>query len=280
MHLFLLLLGVVCSLPFESKESASTFLGRRARRSNVGEPLEKFQEGNLERECIEETCNWDEASEIFEADVAGLNEWWREQHAPSVEDDPTGLIVGVVVGAIVLIIVIVVIVAIRRSSSSSGSNRNDNYRYPQAPPPYAVAQGNFHTAHPQMPQIRIRDDNLRLHVANCYIDRQKVKLGSKIKEGNFGVVFKAKWHCGTGDEAPKVVAAKTLKNIQSADQLEDFLREGVMMREFNHVNVLKIYGVCTAPGEYPIIVLPFMKHGDLRTHLVSLNLTFSRDLKY
>ena len=32
------------------------------------------------------------------------------------------------------------------------------------------------------------------------------------------------------DEPPRVVAAKTLKNIQSADQLEDFLREGVMMR--------------------------------------------------
>ena len=86
------------------------------------------------------------------------------------------------------------IVAIRKSSGSSRSN----YQYPQAPPPYSVAQGNFHTAHPQMPQIRIRDDNLRLHVANCYIDRQKVKLGSRIKEGNFGVVFKAKWHISEG----------------------------------------------------------------------------------
>ena len=49
------------SKPFITKETASDFLGDRVRRSNIGEPLEKFQEGNLERECIEETCNWDEA---------------------------------------------------------------------------------------------------------------------------------------------------------------------------------------------------------------------------
>ena len=47
--------------PFITKETASDFLGNRLRRSNIGEPLEKFQEENLERECIEETCNWDEA---------------------------------------------------------------------------------------------------------------------------------------------------------------------------------------------------------------------------
>ena len=39
------------------------------------------------------------------------------------------------------------------------------------------------------------------------------------------------------------------------------------MRAFNHRNVLKIYGVCTAPGEYPIIVLPYMENGDLRGFL-------------
>ena len=55
------------------------------------------------------------ASEIFEADVKGLNEWWREQHSPTIEDDPTGLIIGVVVGAIVLIIVVVVIIGILKN---------------------------------------------------------------------------------------------------------------------------------------------------------------------
>jgi len=91
-------------------------------------------------------------------------------------------------------------------------------------------------------------------------------LGSKLKEGNFGVVYKARWTLDEGEE-PKIVAAKTLKRIDTALQLENFLREGVMMRAFNHKNVLKIYGVCTAPGEYPIIVLPYMENGDLRGFL-------------
>ena len=69
-----------------------------------------------------------------------------------------------------------------------------------------------------MPQIQIRDGQLRLAVANCYIDRQKVKLGSKLKEGNFGVVYKARWTL-SDDEEPKIVAAKTLKRIDTALQV-------------------------------------------------------------
>ena len=69
MILFVLFLPA-WSLPFETKESASGFLSGRSKRSNVGEPLEKFQEGDLERECVEEVCDWNEASEIFEADVS------------------------------------------------------------------------------------------------------------------------------------------------------------------------------------------------------------------
>lgn len=81
-----------------------------------------------------------------------------------------------------------------------------------------MAQGHIHTGHQTMPQIQIRDGQLRLAVANCYIDRQKVKLGSKLKEGNFGVVYKARWTLAEGEE-PKIVAAKTLKRIDTALQV-------------------------------------------------------------
>ena len=84
-----------------------------------------------------------------------------------------------------------------------------------------MAQGHIHTGHQTMPQIQIRDGQLRLAVANCYIDRQKVKLGSKLKEGNFGVVYKARWTIGKedGSEEVKIVAAKTLKRIDTALQV-------------------------------------------------------------
>ena len=46
-----------------NRKEASTFL-RRFRRANTF--LEENQEGNMEQECIEEYCNYEEAREIFE----------------------------------------------------------------------------------------------------------------------------------------------------------------------------------------------------------------------
>ena len=83
--------------------------GRRRLLANSG-LLEESLEGDLQRECIDEVCDYEEAREVFEVDVQGLKDWWTEQHAKPEEDDPTGMIIGIVVGVVVLIIVIVVIV--------------------------------------------------------------------------------------------------------------------------------------------------------------------------
>ncbi|KAM5277562.1 vitamin K-dependent protein S isoform 2-T2 [Hipposideros larvatus] len=53
----------VAEANFLSKQHASQVLVRK-RRANHG--IEEFQKGNLERECIEEVCNREEAREIFE----------------------------------------------------------------------------------------------------------------------------------------------------------------------------------------------------------------------
>uniref|UniRef100_A0A3Q3VN99 Coagulation factor IX n=1 Tax=Mola mola TaxID=94237 RepID=A0A3Q3VN99_MOLML len=51
---------------FLSGETASRVL-RRQKRANTG-VFEELLEGNLERECLEETCNLEEAREVFEDD--------------------------------------------------------------------------------------------------------------------------------------------------------------------------------------------------------------------
>lgn len=48
---------------FIKRERASTFLERVRRANTIFEELKK---GNLERECLEETCSYEEAREIFE----------------------------------------------------------------------------------------------------------------------------------------------------------------------------------------------------------------------
>lgn len=51
---------------FVERDDANTVL-QRWRRANSGF-LEEMQQGNLERECIEEICNYEEAREVFEDD--------------------------------------------------------------------------------------------------------------------------------------------------------------------------------------------------------------------
>uniref|UniRef100_A0A803JV80 Proline rich and Gla domain 4 n=1 Tax=Xenopus tropicalis TaxID=8364 RepID=A0A803JV80_XENTR len=49
---------------FTNKEDASQFIGRRLLYNQFD--FEMFVPGNLERECYEEVCNYEEAREIFE----------------------------------------------------------------------------------------------------------------------------------------------------------------------------------------------------------------------
>uniref|UniRef100_M3YFR2 Coagulation factor X n=1 Tax=Mustela putorius furo TaxID=9669 RepID=M3YFR2_MUSPF len=59
---------------FLSPERASSILGR-VRRANSF--LEEMKKGNLERECMEETCSFEEAREVFE-DTAKTTEFWNK----------------------------------------------------------------------------------------------------------------------------------------------------------------------------------------------------------
>lgn len=49
---------------FVEEEAASKFLGRHLMFNRFD--FEMFTPGNLERECVEEVCNYEEAREVFE----------------------------------------------------------------------------------------------------------------------------------------------------------------------------------------------------------------------
>jgi len=58
--------------------------------------------------------------------------------------------------------------------------------------------------------------------------------------------------------------------LDEPEDVEKFLREGVMMRGLDHDHVLSLMGVCVESDTQqtsPLIVLPFMNNGDLRTFL-------------
>nr|XP_016854887.1 PREDICTED: tyrosine-protein kinase Mer-like [Anolis carolinensis] len=58
----------------------------------------------------------------------------------------------------------------------------------------------------------------------------------------------------------------------SQREIEEFLREAACMKDFDHPNVIKLLGVCIEPSSQqvpkPMVILPFMKYGDLHSFLL------------
>ncbi|XP_051499864.1 tyrosine-protein kinase receptor UFO, partial [Apus apus] len=112
---------------------------------------------------------------------------------------------------------------------------------------------------------------LKEKLRDVMVDRHRVALGKTLGEGEFGSVMEGQLN---QDNGILKVAVKTMKiAICSRGELEDFLSEAVCMKEFDHPNVMKLIGVCLqswgAEGlPAPVVILPFMQHGDLHSFLL------------
>ena len=57
-------------------------------------------------------------------------------------------------------------------------------------------------------------------------------------------------------------------DASTPDQVEEFISESAIMLDFDHPNVLKLIGVCfDTEHQLPLIILPYMANGDLKTFL-------------
>ncbi|TKS92541.1 Ras-related protein [Collichthys lucidus] len=104
------------------------------------------------------------------------------------------------------------------------------------------------------------------------VERNKLTLGKELGRGEFGSVYEGIYTPDKGVDMK--VAVKTMRvGIHSQQDLHEFLREAEIMQNFDHENVVRLLGVTLQREQdsslpVPLVILPYMKHGDLRRFLI------------
>ncbi|XP_042645771.1 tyrosine-protein kinase Mer isoform X1 [Tyto alba] len=112
---------------------------------------------------------------------------------------------------------------------------------------------------------------LQQKLQDVVVDRNALSLGKVLGEGEFGSVMEGRLSQPEG--TPQKVAVKTMKlDNFSQREIEEFLSEAACMKDFDHPNVIKLLGVCIELSSQqvpkPMVILPFMKYGDLHSFLL------------
>uniref|UniRef100_A0AAQ5Y6N6 Tyrosine-protein kinase receptor TYRO3 n=1 Tax=Amphiprion ocellaris TaxID=80972 RepID=A0AAQ5Y6N6_AMPOC len=116
------------------------------------------------------------------------------------------------------------------------------------------------------------NDELKNKLQDVLIPERLLTLGHMLGKGEFGSVREA--FLKSEDSSVQKVAVKVLKSdITSSGDIEQCLKEAAYMKDFHHPNVIQLIGVSLhrRPSQrlpIPMVVLPFMKHGDLHTFLL------------
>ncbi|XP_059172448.1 hepatocyte growth factor receptor-like [Physella acuta] len=177
-------------------------------------------------------------------------------HPVKIIHSPSMVIVAAVSGTISSIVVVVLgIVIYLRVRRSRRKARNNG----------GLFSGDRKTLNEILESVIDKDK--KADIDKLIIKLSQLTLGKMLGEGNFGCVYEGL--LVTDPESPPVkVAVKTLQDSMSQSiDLKGFVQEAVMMREFQHPNVLGLVGLSEKEPGVPYVVLPFMENGDLLTYV-------------
>ena len=100
------------------------------------------------------------------------------------------------------------------------------------------------------------------------ISKSKITIINNIGSGNFGIVYQGKVEGIFDDQEFTLAAIKTLREGSSAEGIKNFLHEAKLGCQFDHQNIIKLYGICMSEGFYSLL-FEYMDLGDLNEFLCS-----------
>ncbi|KAK3602018.1 hypothetical protein CHS0354_038890 [Potamilus streckersoni] len=195
------------------------------------------------------------------------------------EESKVIIIVAVCVGGVLLLALVVVSLfclrmfrKLKREKEEHATHRTNN----EMEIMNACHEG--YTALERKPERGLVIDQSTLDVlkdAGLLITKDRLRVGDVIGQGHFGSVYKG-YLSSPEDNADKVVAVKTLHQNHPRDiDVEAFMSEAMIMMDFNHPNVLQLVGICLGMDDMPLVVFPYMKHGDVLSHIKNKNNNFT-----
>ncbi|XP_065199432.1 uncharacterized protein LOC135831099 [Sycon ciliatum] len=107
---------------------------------------------------------------------------------------------------------------------------------------------------------------------NVLLKSSEISIGNEIGVGAYGRVTAGSVMKG---RQTMTVAVKTLKAVNSIEDVDNFLSEALIMQNFHHPNIVGLVGVCLRLSGPPLVCLEYMAEGDLRSYLQHLSKSIS-----
>ncbi|XP_072025627.1 uncharacterized protein [Amphiura filiformis] len=109
-------------------------------------------------------------------------------------------------------------------------------------------------------------NNVRIDQKDVSVSFDQLKYQHELGKGAFGKVFQALLNL-PDQHFNRTVAVKTVRDDADPGTTLKFLEEGLLMKKFIHPNIMALIGLAFDLKNNPVIVLPLMIHGDLKSYL-------------
>lgn len=112
------------------------------------------------------------------------------------------------------------------------------------------------------------ETKVMLEAEKLLFKRELLILGPVIGQGHFGCVYRGTLELEGKGEVQQV-AVKTLHNNSRGVEADGqaFLEEALIMKDFHHMNVLPLIGLSIEEGGGLMVIIPYMKYGDLLSYI-------------